>query len=167
MAELIKTLRAHDVSDKRVQTAHFHVSPQQVYDRDGKQPLKVVGYTVTNQVSVKMLEVSRIGAILDALVQAGSNQIQGVSFSVANPKPHWDQARREAIGDAKHRAELYANAAGLKLGKPQLIQEQSASVPRPMFAQPMRGVAAAAEVPIAPGERSISAHVTDTYSIAE
>jgi uncharacterized protein YggE len=166
MAELLKTLKANNVADKHVQTSNFHVSPQQVFDRDGQRPPKVVGYTVTNQVTVRILEVAKLGAILDAVVQAGGNQIQGVTFSVADPQPHLDQARRKAIADAKHRASEYAAAAEVKLGKPRLIQETSAAPPRPMYAQAMRGVAAA-EVPIAAGEQTISAQVTVVFAIEE
>lgn len=164
MAELFKTLKANNIADKHVQTSNFHVSPQQVFDRDGQHPPKIVGYMVTNQVTIKVLEVAKLGAILDAVVQAGGNQIQGVTFSVADPQPHLDQARRKAIADAKHRATQYAEAAEVKLGKPQLIQETASSPPRPMFAQAMRGVAAA-EAPIAAGEHTISAQVTVVFAI--
>lgn len=165
MAELIKTLRANQVPDKDILTSNFSVSPQQVFDRDGKSP-RIVGYLVTNQVTVKGLGVARVGAILDAVVQVGGNQIHGVSFSIADPQPHLDEARRKAIQDAQHRAAVYADAAAVKLGKPLLIQEQSASPPRPMYAQAMRGVAAA-EVPIAAGEQTISAQISVTYAILE
>jgi uncharacterized protein YggE len=164
MAELLKTLKANNIADKHVQTSNFHISPQQVFDRDGQRPPKVVGYTVTNQVTVKILEIAKLGAILDAVVQAGSNQVQGVTFSVADPQPHLDQARRKAVADAKHRASEYAAAAEVKLGKPRMIQETVASPPRPMFAQAMRGVAAA-DAPIAAGEQTISAQVTVVYAI--
>ncbi len=166
MTELMKSLKAHDIADKHIQTSNFNVSPQQVFDRDGKPP-KLVGYTVTNQVTVKVLEVARLGAILDAVVQAGGNQIQGVNFSVADPQPHLDQARRKAIADARRRAETYADAAGVKLGGPLLIGEQSASPPRPMYAMGARMAVASADVPIATGEQSIDAHVTVTYEIAK
>lgn len=166
MAELMKSLKAHDIADKHIQTSNFNVSPQQVFDRDGKPP-KLVGYTVTNQVTVKVLEVSRLGGILDAVVQAGANQIQGVNFSVADPQTHLDQARRKAIADAHRRAEVYAEAAGVKLGAPLVISEESALPPRPMYAMGARMAAASADVPIAAGEQTIDAHVNVTYAIAE
>jgi uncharacterized protein len=168
MAQLLETLRGLNIPDKHVQTAGFSVTPQQTFDRDRRQPPKIVGYMVTNQVTVKVLELDRLGTLLDAVVQAGSNRVQGVSFSLAEPKPHMDQARRKAITDARERAELYAGEAKVKLGRPLLIQEQSASVPRPMF---MAGAelraAPASEVPIARGEQTLSANVTVTYAIAE
>lgn len=165
MSELIKTLKANQVAEKDILTSNFTVSPQQVFDRDGKAP-RIVGYMVTNQVTVKGLGVNRVGAILDAVVQVGGNQIHGVTFSIADPQTHLDSARRKAIEDAHHRAAVYADAAGMRVGKPLLIQEQSASPPRPMYAQAMRGVAAA-EVPIAAGEQAISAQISVTYAILD
>jgi uncharacterized protein YggE len=167
MTELIKALKAHDIVEKHIQTSNFNVQPQQVFDRDGNRP-RLVGYTVTNQVTVKVLEVSRLGSILDAVVQAGGNQIQNVGFSVADPQPHLDQARRKAIADARHRAEIYAEAAGVKLGGPLLISEQSAAPPRPMYAQAMRSMAAGGEaVPIAAGEQTIESQINVTYEIVK
>jgi uncharacterized protein YggE len=166
MAELLKTLRGLNIPDKHVQTSHFNVSPKQSFDRTGKQPPKIVGYTVTNQVNVKVLEVARLGAILDAVVQAGSNRVQGIGFSVAEPGPHLDQARRKALADARHRAELYAEAAEVKLGAALLISEQSPPV-SPRFALGARIAMAADSVPIATGEETITAHVNVTYAIAE
>jgi len=165
MTALMAALKAHNIADKHVQTSQFNVGPQQVFDRDGKPP-KLVGYTVTNQVTIKVLEVDRLGAILDAVVQAGGNQVHGVAFTVADPRPHLDQARRKAVADALARAELYAEAAGVKLGKPILIHDQSAAPPRPMYAQAMRGMAAA-DVPIAAGEHTIAAQVSVTYEIVK
>jgi uncharacterized protein YggE len=166
MAQLMKTLNDLNVADKHIQTSNFNVSPKQTYDHTGQQPPQIVGYMVTNQVNVKVMEVGRLGAILDAVVTAGSNQIQGVSFSLAEPGPHLDQARRKAMADALHRAELYAGAAGVKLGTPLLISEQSASIPRP-YPMAARAMAAAESVPVAAGEQSLSAQVSVTYAIAE
>ncbi len=167
MTELLKTLKEHDIAEKHMQTSQFNVSPKQTFDRTGQKPPKIVGYTVTNQVTIKVVEVARLGAILDAVVQAGSNQIQGVSFSVADPAPQLDQARRKAMADARRRAEVYAGEAKVSVGKPLLIQEQSASLPQPVFRRGLAMAAAQADVPIATGEQSISAHVTVTYAIGE
>lgn len=168
MAHLIKTLRGLDISEKHVQTSSFNVSPKQSYDRNRREPPKIVGYTVTNQVNVKVMEVSRLGKILDAVVQAGGNRIQGVRFLLAEPKPHLDQARRKAMADARQRAELYADAAGVKVGAPLVISEQSVSVPRPvMLGVEVRALAAPSEVPVSRGEQTLSASVTVTYAIVE
>ena len=166
MTELMKALKTFDIADKHIQTSNFSVSPQQVFDPSGKPP-KLIGYMVSNQVTVRVLEVNRLGSILDAVVKAGGNQVQGINFSVADPKPHLDQARRKAIADARNTAETFAAAAGVKLGSPLLITEQSVSPPRPMYAMGARMAVASAEVPIAAGEQLIDANVTVTYEIAK
>ncbi len=167
MTKLLAALKDHDISDKHVQTANFNVTPRQTYDRTGRTPPKIDGYTVTNQVSVKVLELSRLGAILDASVSAGSNQIQGISFSLADPGPHMEQARRKAIRDARARAQTYAEEAKVRVGEPLVISEQGGVSPPQPYPM-MRGEAmAAASVPVAPGEQTLSARVTVTYSIAE
>jgi uncharacterized protein YggE len=167
MTQLLATLRQNNIADKHVQTSNFNVSPKQVFDRDQQKPPKIVGYIVTNQVNVKILELSRLGAILDAVVQSGSNRIQGVGFSLAEPGPHLDQARRKAIADARRRAELYAAEAGVKLGPTLLISEQSAAAPFPKFALGARVAMADAAVPIAQGEQTVTAQINVTYKIAE
>lgn len=166
MAELQKSLRGLNIPDKHVQTSNFSVTPRQSVDRDRRQPPRIVGYTVNNQVDVKILEASRLGAVLDAVVTAGGNQIRGVGFSLAEPKPHVDQARRKAMADARERAQLYADEAKVKLGAPLLIQEQSIAVPRPMMLGAEFRAAAPGAVPISQGEQTLSAHVTVTYAIA-
>jgi uncharacterized protein YggE len=166
MAQLLKALRVFDVADKHVQTSNFNVSPKHSVDRDRREPPRIVGYTVSNQVQVKIMELSRLGAILDAAVSAGGNTIHGVAFSLAEPGPHLDQARRKAMADALARAELYAAAAGVKLGAPLVISEQSPpGVPR--FALGARVAMAEAAVPIATGEETIAAHVNVTYAISD
>ncbi len=167
MAELLKTLRARDIADKHLRTSNFRVSPRHSVDRTGQRPPKIVGYTVTNQVNVTVIELSRLGAILDAAVSAGSNEIQGISFTLADSGPHLDQARRKAFEDASHRANLYAEVARVKLGKPRFIREQAASIPRPVMMMGATLRSTAAEVPIATGEQTVSANVTVTFDIDE
>lgn len=167
MAELLKTLRAHDIADKHIQTSNFNVHPKMsVTKPNHREPPKIVGYSVSNQVHVKIMELGRLGVILDAVVAAGSNSIQGVGFSIDEPGKHLDQARRKAMADARERAELFAAEAGVKLGKPLVISEQTAGVPSPRYMLGNR-LAVAEAVPIATGEQTLTAHVNVTYAIIE
>jgi len=166
MGELFNTLKQHDIAEKHVQTSGFNVTPIQTYDRNRDEPPRIVGYRVTNQVRVTVVEPQRLGAILDAVVQAGGNQIQGVTFSISNPEPHLDEARRLAMSDARRRARLYAIEAGVALGHPLIISEQSIAVPQPKrFAEGVRAAAMRADVPIAEGEQTLSASIHVTYAI--
>lgn len=166
MEDLLDTLKMHDIAEKHVQTSGFNVTPMQSYNRDRKEPPRIVGYRVTNQVRVTVLDTERLGAILDALVQAGGNQIHGIGFSVSKPEPHLDEARRRAMSDALRRARLYAEEAGVSIGRPILIRETSVDVPQPKrFAEGGRAAAMRADVPIAEGEQSLSATIHVTYAI--
>jgi uncharacterized protein YggE len=97
------------------------------------------------------------------VVQEGANQVQGVSFSVADPTALLDEARRKGMADARRKAELYAREAGVEVGQVLLIQEQAPQVPGPLVAGFTRGEAAG--VPIAEGEQDFGATVTVTYAI--
>ena len=105
---------------------------------------------------------SKLGGALDALVAAGANQINGVSFSIQNDAPLLEKARAQAIADARARAETYAKAAGVSLGPILSISEGGGEAPpRPMY----RMAAMAAETRIAPGEQSVTADVSVVWEI--
>ena len=95
--------------------------------------------------------------MIDALVGAGANEIRGISFLISDASKRLDEARGQAIADAKRKAELYASAAGVTLGPAVTISEQT----NPNFV-PMRRMAAAmpAAAPVAPGEETLSVSVT-------
>jgi uncharacterized protein YggE len=126
---------------------------------------------VTNTVQVTSRKIDALGGILDALVQSGANQMNGISFRVDNPEDLLDKARIAAVEDAGRKARLIAQAAGVKLGPPIQISESGAMpMPRPMM---MRGMAAApmmmaasAPVPVAGGEQDFSVSVSVTFQIA-
>jgi len=163
MAALFKALSARGIADKDTQTSNFTISPQYRQNHQGVQGPEIVGYQVSNQVHIKVRQVASLGEVLDEVVTAGSNQIHGISFTVADPNPLLDEARRKAMADARRKAELYAKSAGVTLGQVLLISEQATHVPGPMmFGAPM---ARAAAVPIAAGEQEFSASITVTYRI--
>ena len=126
------------------------------------KPPRIVGYQVSNQVSARVRDIDRLGATLDALVGAGANSIDGLSFDLADPKQVLGEARDAAVADALAKAKRYAAAAGVQLGAIISIEEGGAyPPPRPM----MRAEAMAADVPIAPGQTELSASVTITFAL--
>ncbi len=166
MEKLLQVLEAQGVAKKDVQTSSFSVQPQyKPYQPGQTQPSEIVGYQVGNQVRAKVRKLDSLGKILDDVVSQGANQVQGVTFSVAEPNPLPDQARRQAMADARRKAELYAEAAGVELGRVLLIQEETPQRPRPLFANLAKGAAEA--VPIAVGEEEFAATVTVTYAIGK
>ena len=169
MEALMKALKERNTDSKDMQTSGFSVYPE--YARlppnargGNRQTNQIIGYRVTNNVSVKVRNLARLGEILDALVQAGSNRVSGISFGIANTRPIANEARKNAIDDARGRAELYAQATGTKVGKVISISEQSIQPPRPMF-QARMAMAESSPVPVATGEQEVTASINVMYEL--
>lgn len=168
MAQLLETLKQQGIEERHIQTSGFNVSPKYQYRRDDGRPPEIVGYTVSNQVQVTVRDLLSLGTVLDKVVQAGANQIHGISFSVHNPQQQMDEARRKAVAEARRKAKLYADAAGVKLGKPLMIEEvQPSGGPEPLYRPRMAAAEMAQAVPIATGEQTISAVITVTYALED
>ncbi len=161
MKGVFAALEKLGVPQKNIQTANFFVSPQYT-NGDNNTARRLTGYQVTNDVTARIEDVGKLGGTLDALVAAGANQINGVSFSIQNDAPLLEKARAQAIADARARAETYARAAGVTLGPILSISEGGGPVPpRPMY----RMAAMAADTQIAPGEQSVAADVSVVWEI--
>ncbi len=164
MTRVMGVLTQHGIDQKDIQTSGFNVQPQFNY-KNREQPPAIMGYRVTNGVAVKIKDLSALPKVLDALVQAGSNQISGVQFAFKDASALKDQARRNAYRNARARAELYAEEANVKLGKIQLITEGAVSVPVPRLAHRMKTAEVASQVPIALGENEIRVTVKVMFNI--
>ena len=164
MQKVFAALEAAGIERKHVQTSRFDVSP--VYadgDPQRRAPPAITGYRVSNQVQVEVLGVDKVGAVLDALVGAGANELGGISFGIAEPAPLLDEARKKAIADAHRKAELYAREAGVALGRVLQIDEAGGGgVPVPVAYARMESAAS----PIAAGQLDLSASITVRYAIA-
>ena len=154
------------VPERAIQTSNFSVSPQYPpYNQNNVGPQKIVGYQVANQVDVTIEDVKSLGPTLDALVAAGSNQINAVGFSIRDPQSLLATARAAAVADAIRRAQTYAKAAGVTLGPILTIQEGGADVPRPMFRMAALAENAIGPTPTAAGEQSVTASVSIVFEI--
>ncbi len=158
-----------NVAEKDMMTSGFSVTPQYVHPKkayERKQGPKLVGYRVSNMLTVRVRDLKALGGILDDLVRSGSNRISGISFTIDDPQPLRDEARRRAVRDALRKARLYAEEAGFDLGPVLNMSERGGSMPRPVMLDGIRAMAAKAiPVPVAPGERTISADVSITWEI--
>jgi hypothetical protein len=165
MQALYATLGAFHIAERDIQTVAFHVSP--LYGREDRrgQPPRIVAYRVENRLRVTIRELARLGEILDALVTQGANTVHGIQFRLGDPKPVLDQARRAAVEEARHKATLYASAAGVTLGRVWSLREEQVPLPSPM-PHAERLLAAEAAVPIAPGESTFTVRVVVTYELA-
>ena len=111
------------------------LSLQPQYDPNKSGTARLIGFQATNQVTVKIRDIGKLPAVLDSAIAAGANEMSGIEFIVSEQSKLLDQARDEAIADAHRKAELYAKAAGMKVGRVVAISEEgSAPPPRPLQA---------------------------------
>lgn len=166
MDALVQTLRRAGVAERDIQTSNISVNPQYVYG-DGVPP-RITGYQASNTLNARVRNLARVGAIMDAAISAGGNTLNGVSFGVDDPEPRLNEARREAMTRARARADLYAQAAGMRVNRILSISEGYGAPPMPviyrMEARAMDGVPAPPP-PVAPGEITTSAQVTVVFEL--
>jgi len=157
MTGVLAAIKGAGVAERDVQTSRLSLQPQ--YDPNKGTP-RLTGFQASNQVTIRIRDVDSLPIVLDRAIAAGANEMSGIEFGVSEQSKLLDQARDDAIADARRKAELYAKAAGAKLGHVVSITEEgSAPPPRPM--QAMR----AGAVPIAPGEQTLRATVTVSYEL--
>jgi uncharacterized protein YggE len=164
MTATVAALKAAGVADRDIQTASINLSPQYRY-AENKAP-EITGYQASNQVSVRFRDVKNAGKILDTLVAQGANQINGPVFSVEKADAAIDEARVAAIKTARARADLYAQAAGLRVKRILSISESQGYSPPP-YPVPMMMARAekAADTAIEPGEQKLSVNVSVSFEL--
>jgi uncharacterized protein len=166
MAAVIAALKNAGIKEQDIQTSDFSVSPKYPPYQPNQTTQRIVGYTVSNNVTAHVKTLKNLGPILDTLVQSGSNQIGGITFGIDEPKKVLDEARKKAVADARAKAELYAEAAGVSLGRVIQISEQTAvTPPMPMMRMARAELAQDASVPVAAGQQTVSATISITYEI--
>ena len=166
MTELMANLKAASIDDKDISTSNFSVNPRLDYGQNGGQVPKLVGYDVTNSVTVIVHKIDGLGALLDKAVSSGSNQINGISFSVSKPDDAMDEARKLAVKDATHKAQIYAGAASINLGNIMSLSESGGMAePQVMFSRAKAMSADSAPVPIAQGSQVISVEVNISWEL--
>ena len=154
---LLSALAALDVAPRDVQTDQLSVSP--LWD-NGDGARRITGYVARNAVSVRVRDLSRLGAVMDAALLAGSNDFNGLQFSMQDPKPIEAQARAAAVKDAMARAAELAAAAGVTLGPVVTMTEQGG------YREPrMMAAARSEDMAIATGEVAVSASVSMTFDL--
>jgi uncharacterized protein len=171
MQKLLDVLKAAGISEEDIQTSGFSVNPNYVYsdarDQNGYQlPAKIVGYTVTNSVTVYVRDLGALGAVLDQAVTVGANTINGVNFAVDDPAELYNEARKAAFADARAKADLYAEAAGVELGALALISEQQTyNQPVPMYMKAEASAVRDIAVPIAAGQLTFTIDVNVNWDL--
>ena len=163
MKSLFASLKAGGIEAKDITTSNFSVNPRLDYGENNAQPPKLVGYDVNNMVTAIVRKPENLGAILDQAVTAGSNQINGITFTVSTADLLLDEARKSAVADARRKAEIYAGAGGFALGPIFSVSEGGGYQPPIAYATKARTVSA--DVPIAQGEQTLSVDVNVVWEI--
>jgi uncharacterized protein YggE len=164
LSAMIQSLKDNGVADKDIQTQQLSIYPEYSYD-NGQQTLR--GFRVTNTVDVKIRDIDRTGEVVDDAVAAGGNTttINGLFFSIEDPTSLQDEARKKAVEDARARAEIIADAAGVDLGDPISISESGGPVPLPEFGRGAAAPAADTGTPIQTGELDVVINVSVTFKL--
>ena len=166
--ELMQALRDFGIDPKDLRTTNFSIYPMDRFDPSTGMPSGEKVYAVDNTVYVTVRDLTKLGDLLDTAVQAGANNINSVQFDVAEKDEALKQARAEAVKDAEAQAQSLAQAAGLSLGEIQSISFFDAQ-PYPLFdgkgGGGMAAEAAAAAVPIQPGQLTFTVSVSVTYAL--
>lgn len=169
MAEVMKALKDAGIAERDLQTSGFVINPQYQFpqsDNGENKPPVLVGFQVSNMLSVRIRDLARLGAILDQTVTLGANQSGGIRFTNDKPEAAISEARKKAVEDGIARARELTAAAGIDIGKVLEISETSfRPQPVPMMRAAMAKDFAPEAVPVAAGENSYSVTVTMTFAL--
>jgi hypothetical protein len=164
MTAVLARVRALGVADQDIATVAWAIDPLQAPRRTEDQPARIVGYRALNVVQVKVRDLERVGAVVDAAVAAGANVLRGLHFTVDDPAPLEARARAMAVASAAARARQLASAAGVRLGELVRLTE-GAPPPRPLGARDVRAALAVAPGPVEAGELEVTVTVEAQYRI--
>jgi uncharacterized protein YggE len=161
MAAVLGAIKDARIAERDVQTTALSLQPQYDSNKPGAAP-RLVGFQASNQVAVKIRDIKELPDVIDRAISSGANEMSGIEFVVSEESKLLDQARGQAIADARRKADLYAQASGGHVGRVVSITEEGApSPPRPMVSAMRAGAA----VPVAPGEQTLKAAVTVSYML--
>ncbi|MEO0819753.1 MAG: SIMPL domain-containing protein [Pseudomonadota bacterium] len=166
MRAVLAALQASGVAERDIATTAISLRPDYARSNSVDREPRIKGYLASNRVSVRVRALEDLGRLLDALGRAGATDIGAVLLRIAEPGPLEDEARRLAVADAKRKAALYAEAAGVELGRLLSISEPGViHSPQPRFERMAPAMAAESAVPVAAGEQMIGARIQLVYEI--
>ena len=163
---LVSLIKSDGVAAADIQTSGISISPtfaQQT--QGGARPPAITGYTVSNTIAVTVRDISRVGALLDKAAGVGANTIYGIGFGEDDPSGLLDKARPLAVADARRKAEIYATAAGARIGRLMTLAEESGARPIAFAARAsaMGGVPPTVE----PGQDKLTVTVTARFELTD
>ncbi|ESQ93950.1 SIMPL domain-containing protein [Asticcacaulis benevestitus] len=164
MNTVMAALKDAGIAAKDIQTSSLNLNPQYDYT-DGQAP-KLTGYQAQNQITVRVNDLTRTGPVIDAVIKAGINQVNAITFGLKNDEAVLDQARQAAVATLLKRANLYAAATGMKVKRIITIDEGGPvyNQPQPMMMS-MRAKSADSSTPVSSGELQLSVNVSATFEL--
>lgn len=166
MNQVMAALRRAGIEARDVQTSGLNLSAQ--YDYVQNEPPRLRGYQASNQVTVIINDLSKVGATADAVVAAGVNQINGIGFGLKDPSAAENQARRIAVRNLQAKAALYAQALGVELGGIRSLSEgggYSPPPPMPIFARAEMAMDSGGSTPVAGGQLTVRIDITGVFDL--
>ncbi len=167
MTRVVAALRKAGIAERDIQTSSLNVSPQYVYEQN--QPPKLNGYQASNQVTIQVRDLAKLGQTVDATVGAGATNVGGISFGLQDPKAAEDAARLDAVKALQAKADLYARATGYRIVRLVSLGEGGGYTPSPppmpMYAMAKREMADSS--PVSAGELKVRIDVSATYELAK
>ncbi|HUN23719.1 MAG TPA: SIMPL domain-containing protein [Anaerolineales bacterium] len=164
MQKILAALKEQGVAEEDIQTSNFSVWVDQTYDENGN-PQKIAGYRVSNDLTIIVRDVNKIGIVLEAATNAGANKIYGISFAFSDTSALREQAREKAVADAKAKAEALAKLSGATVGQVLSISEYSSSASPVPVALEARDMAAGSAPSISAGQMGVTVEVNVSYEL--
>lgn len=159
---IIQRLGAAGIAPADMQTTDLSLYPVRENDMTGQAQFE--GFEASNQLTVQVRDLETLGPVLQAVLEDGANRLSSLSFTLQDPRPVMNEARRAAVEDARAKAQLYADAAGIALGSIRSISEPTDRDDSP---RPMMAMEAARGVPVQAGSTEITARVTITWELLQ
>lgn len=164
MTAVIAALRRGGAADRDIRTSNLNLQPQYAFPQN--QPRQLTGYEAINSVTVETRDLTRLGALLDAAVQAGGNQVNGISFGLKDPRAAEDAARLEAVKALQAKADLYAKAMGYKVGRLVNLSEGGGYQPAPPRPLAVMAAQRFADTPVEAGTLDVRVQVEGTFELS-
>ena len=163
-AAILERLSEFNIAPRDIQTSDLSLSPVWSNRAQTNGRPEIEGYQASNRLTVRVRDLDILGAVLDAVLTDGANAVGGLHFTLSDPEPLMNEARRLAVANAREKAALLAEAAGVELGTLISLNESGMRVPRPEMISMARS--ADAGVPVTEGESELRAGVTLVYAIS-
>ncbi|HVK81868.1 MAG TPA: SIMPL domain-containing protein [Verrucomicrobiae bacterium] len=166
MQAIMAAVQAAGVEENEVQTVGYMLDPIYAYPRNAAP--RITGYQSRNTIAIRVRDLNAVGALIDATVADGANELQGIQFTYLDEEASLDRARAQAVAQARVRADRYAEAAGMRVARVLSITEPGGAVPpievRQDYARAMN-VEQSAGAAISPGQLDNRSAVTVVYEL--